>query len=81
MLSIQPIEPPPAPSVSTWIIGMPIRYRSMSMFLLMLVTPLRVSVMSKDVPPISMVMTFFFLNGAVTNNPACGAEAGPELMA
>ena len=34
------------------------------MFLLMLVTPSLVSVMSKEVPPISMVMTFFFLNGA-----------------
>ena len=25
ILSIQPIEPPPAPRVSTWIIGMPMR--------------------------------------------------------
>ena len=36
------------------------------MFLLMLVRPSLVSVMSKEVPPMSTVMTFFFLNGAAT---------------
>ena len=45
------------------------------MFLLTLVTPLRVSVMSNEVPPISMVMTLFFLNGAVTNKPAFDVSA------
>ena len=51
------------------------------MFLLRLVWPLRVSVMSKEVPPMSTVMTLSLPNGAPANSPACGAEAGPELIA
>src|SRR6476660_1222670 len=58
---------------------MPIRYLSMSMFLLILVTPFRISVMSKDVLPISMVMTFFFLNGAVTNNHRLRRRGRPGI--
>lgn len=51
------------------------------MFLLMLVVPSLVSVMSNDVPPMSTVITSFFPNGAQTYCPASGAEAGPELIA
>ena len=36
------------------------------MFLLRLVSPSLVRVMSNEVPPMSTVMTFFFLNGAAT---------------
>ena len=52
------------------------------MFLLMLVDPSLVRVMSKDVPPMSTVMMFFQPKGFRTHTarPA-GAEAGPELMA
>ena len=51
------------------------------MFLLMLVTPSLVSVMSKEVPPMSTVMTSVLPKGAQTYCPAAGAEAGPELIA
>ena len=51
------------------------------MFLFRFVRPALVSVMSNEVPPMSTVITFFFLNGEQTYCPACGAEAGPELMA
>ncbi len=46
-----------------------------------LVWPPRVKVMSKLVPPMSTVMMSSMPNGAATNSPACGAEAGPELIA
>ncbi|MNH28038.1 hypothetical protein D3C79_881750 [compost metagenome] len=75
------MEPPPAPRVSTWIIGTPIRWRRKSTSLLKLVRPALVRVMSNEVPPMSTVMTLSMPNGRATASPAWGAEAGPELIA
>ena len=46
-----------------------------------LVWPPRARVMSNEVPPMSTVMMLSMPKGAATYRPACGAEAGPELMA
>ena len=51
------------------------------MSLLKLVRPDLLRVMSNEVPPMSTVITLLMPNGCATHNPACGAEAGPELMA
>ena len=51
------------------------------MFLDTFASPSRVSVMSKDVPPMSTVMMFFIPQGSPSHIAACGAEAGPELIA
>src|SRR6218665_2857095 len=80
MLSIQPIEPPPAPSDSTWIIGVPMRERKKLLSLVTWVWPWCVSVMSNEVPPMSTVMKFAKPSGCAICRPAIGAEAGPGVI-
>ena len=48
---------------------------------LRLVWPSLAMVMSNEVPPMSTVITLLMPNGSAMNKPACGAEAGPELIA
>ena len=43
--------------------------------------PSRVRVMSKLVPPMSTVMMSLNPHGSPSHSAACGAEAGPELIA
>ncbi|MNE11591.1 hypothetical protein D3C80_1043570 [compost metagenome] len=57
------------------------RWRRKSTSLLKLVRPALVRVMSNEVPPMSTVITLSMSNGLATDRPACGAEAGPELIA
>ncbi|MNJ72291.1 hypothetical protein D3C77_689230 [compost metagenome] len=51
------------------------------MSLLKFVRPDLLKVISNEVPPMSTVITLSMPNGWATHSPACGADAGPELIA
>ena len=74
------IEPPPAPSVSTWIIGTPMRWRRKSMLRFRLVWPPRQGNVERGAAHVDGD-DVVDAEGRGHVQAACGAEAGPELMA